>query len=101
MGWRGLRSGRLRRPLLKVRLFVGSIQTVSREADPLILPRPGIEDLFLHITRQLIARGDQLEHERLRKARESVMLDEPDALETTKSTGKKDKTNKFGGGCCV
>lgn len=29
------------------------------------------------------------------------MLDEPDALETTKSTGKKDKTNKFGGGCCV
>jgi hypothetical protein len=72
---------------------------------------PGIEPLFLHITRQLIDRGDELERERLRRARESVVLDDGDgtiAGTDATSTGGRGtssvsdrKQRRLGGACCT
>lgn len=78
----------------------------------LLARRPaGIEPLFLHITRQLIDRGDQLERERLRRARESVTLNDGDgatlgavansASGLGTSFASNEKPRRLGGSCCA
>ena len=61
----------------------------------------GVDTLFLHITRQLILQGDKLERERLRKERESVVLEAPSSLDNMQSvSGKKNKSRGINS-CCT
>lgn len=57
--------------------------------------------MFLYLTKQLIARGDRLEKERLRKERESVMLHEPTSSTNDDEDETKLKKKKFADCCSV
>jgi hypothetical protein len=63
-----------------------------------VLANVGIDRLFLHIAKDLIRRGAQLQFEAERRQRESVFLhdDEAEGAEDSLPAGKKKKN-----GCCV
>lgn len=102
--WRGRRASRSgKSPTLvaKVVPFPLRLALLVHRTDHFSLLHSGIDEMFLYLTKQLIARGDRLERERLRKERESVMLHDPDPNTNDDEDDFKFKKKKFAECCSV